>query len=44
MALSSLDPKPARLDRNWNCEYSPGVSIIAFFTIIWMEHKLRSYI
>lgn len=34
MALSSLDPKPARLDRNWNCEYSPSVCVLVSFTII----------
>jgi len=33
MALSSLDPKPARLDRNWNCEYSPGEAIDAYIRV-----------
>ncbi|CAI2168512.1 12375_t:CDS:10 [Funneliformis geosporum] len=33
IALSSLDPKPARLDRNWNCEYSPGEAIDAYIRV-----------
>ncbi|CAG8811467.1 840_t:CDS:2, partial [Racocetra persica] len=33
MALSSLDPKPARLDRHWNSEYTPGEAIDSFIRV-----------
>ncbi|CAG8574161.1 28599_t:CDS:10 [Dentiscutata erythropus] len=33
MALSSLDPKPARLDRHWNNEYTPGEAIDSFIRV-----------
>ncbi|CAG8500183.1 4736_t:CDS:10, partial [Acaulospora morrowiae] len=33
MALSSLDPKPARLDRNWNCEYSASEAIDSYIRV-----------
>ncbi|CAG8818624.1 17792_t:CDS:2, partial [Dentiscutata erythropus] len=33
MALSSRDPRPARLDRNWNSEYSANEAIDAYIRV-----------